>query len=485
MRQKKEISRLFSTDPDTLLRYNHDSVYEGHPDSVYVARDWQEVQEVIAYCHGCRLPVTFCGSQTSMTGASVANEGLALSLAGKNRILDIGTDHSGTPFVVTEPGVILGDLKKEVARQGYLYPPDPTSYNEVQVGATIATNATGEDTFKYGPTRRYVDELEVILPDGSVKTITRQKPVPHSVVKNTAGYYLDGGEIDEVIGSEGTLCLIKKIKLKLLRLKKDKTFVLVLPFSSFKNCIRAVPLIAGKSKGVTPRSIELVGPGAVAYFQRCPVCPPELKKEKSFLYIKDEYEDEADLEKTLARWFDELNRIYGALGDKPCLERVFLAKTDRQLRDIHECRHFVPLTVNEAYFKYNALGGGKVGTDWWVPLKHLEAMMMKTYREACELKIPFLVFSHIGNGHPHWNFLTRDAQEKRRAVAFVKRQCRAAVRYGGGVAGEHGIGKTKRDTMTIQHAPNVIARMREIKRRWDPLWLFGRDNILEYKEAFS
>jgi len=399
----------------------------------------------------------------------------------KNKIIDIGADVQGEACIITEPGVILGELKQAVRSEGYLYPPDPTSYKEVQVGATVATNATGEETFKYGPTRRYVQELEVILPDGSLKILTRKEEVPHSVIKNTAGYYLRGEEIDEVIGSEGTLCLIKKIKMKLLKVQKDKTFVLVLPFSKFDKCLQAVPYLAGSDRRATPKAIELIGPGAADCFKKCSACPAELKDEKCFLYIKDEYSDEADFNESIEVWFDWLKKIYEDVGEVDGLDRIFLAKTDKQLSDIHECRHYIPSLINEKYFDFSGEGGGKVGTDWWVPLKHLQEMMMTTYREAQGLTMPFIVFAHVGNGHPHWNFLARNAQEKKIAIDFVKRQCQAAVKFGGGVAGEHGIGKIKRYYMPIQHSAAVLKEMVAVKERWDPLWIFGRGNILEYK----
>jgi len=475
--KNKSILNLFSKDPETLSRYEKDSVYLGHPQYAYVAKDWQTTREILEYGNSHNLPITFCGSQTSMTGASVADEGLSLSLTNKNKILDIGMESDGHGYVICEPGVILGDLKRAVQSEGFFYPPDPTSYNEVQIGSTVATNATGEDTYKYGPTRRYVQELEVILPNGQEKILKRQKEFPHSIIKNLAGYYLNGEEIDEVVGSEGTLCLIKKLKLKLLKLEKDKTFILVLPFARFKSCIMAVTKIAKFDH--QPKAIELIGPGATDYFQNCPVCPKELKQEKNFLYIKDEYSNEKDLEKTISVWFENLEKLYRDLDELPSMERIFVAQTSQQLSDLHECRHYVPLKVNEEYFKYHDQGGGKVGTDWWVPLDHLSEMMLKTYDEANQIGIPFLVFAHIGNGHPHWNFLTKNQQEKEKAMMFVKKQCLTAVQFGGGVAGEHGIGKIKRYLLDIQYSQDVLKKMVAVKEKWDPNWVFGRGNILE------
>lgn len=469
-----------STDPETLARYSHDMVYSGHPDFVHLVSDLQQTREVLEYCHDHKLPVTFCGSQTSMTGASVADRGLVIALQNQNHILDIGIDpNTDEPFVVTEPGVILGDLKRAVAHAGFFYPPDPTSLNEAQIGATVATNATGEETFAFGPTRSYVNELEILKSDGTRALITRQNPAPPKPVKGLAGYLLDAEPIDELIGSEGTLALFTKIKLKLLRNDKSCRFVVILPFTHFKNCLEAVVKISNHSH--KPRALELIGPGAGPYFCDCEHCPTELKKFGFFLYIRDDYETEAECEKKLSGWFDFLSKMYSALGETKQMEQIVVAQTQRQLEDIRRCRHHIPLKVNEDFFPCTQQGGGKIGTDWWVPTQHIPQMMLETHAEAQKLGIPFLVFGHIGNGHPHWNFLTKNPEEKKLAFDFVKRQCAQAVKLGGGIAGEHGIGKIKRDLLPIQHDAQTIQKMRELKQKWDPNWILGQGNIFKAK----
>ncbi|MBU1918874.1 MAG: FAD-binding oxidoreductase [bacterium] len=476
-----DITEYFYFDEQMRERYSKDAVYQGTPSCVYRAGDWETVTEVIAHCNAKQTPITFCGSQTSMTGSSVADEGLALSLSLKNKILDIGKDtKTGTPFVITEPGVVLADLKKAVQEQGYFYPPDPTSYKEALVGSTVATNATGEGSFKYGPTRKYVQELEVVLPNGTIKTLVRQKNVPVLILKNTAGYCHEGEEIDEIIGSEGTLAMIKKIKLNLLEDINPHVFVLVLPFSNFEKSIQAVSLLLKKETKAV--AIELIGPGAADYFKRCSVCPEELKEERSFLYIKEEYATEAGFKQKTDEWFRILTEVYRQVGDHEALDRVFLAQTNKQLRDIHECRHYIPLMVNEEYFPSIQHGGGKIGTDWWVPTRHLYDIMTRVYKKALEIKIPFVVFGHIGDGHPHWNFLTKNAEENHKAKLFVKSQYEKVVLCGGGVAGEHGLGKIKKDLLAIQHPSNVIRKMLTIKNKWDSNWIFGRGNVFDYSK---
>jgi len=470
-----ELPNPVCTDAASLAQFSKDMVYAGAPDFVLKARDWQEVSEVLAACHQQEIPVTPCGSQTSMTGSSVADSGLALSLTGLNKILDLRPQADGTALIDCEPGVILGELKRFAAAQGYFYPPDPTSFNEATLGATVATNATGEDTYAYGPTRRYIEALDVLKADGSMQIVTRQKPLVHSILKNTAGYFLDGESIDTLIGSEGTLAVFKKITVRVLSAQGRDTVLLILPFSNFAKTLAAVQQLA--QAPLQPRAIELIGPGAADYFKMHTACPTELKNEAYFLYVKIECDASYSIEPILDSWMTQLTDIYDAVSDAPCLSRVFVATTDAQKEAIRLCRHFIPLKVNEDYFPYREQGGGKIGTDWWVPLQHMPEMMLKTFTGAQILKIPFLVFAHIGNGHPHWNFLTRNAEENAKAKALVLEQGRQAVAFGGGVAGEHGIGKIKRDLLAIQHDAKTIARMRALKQQWDPKNLLGRGNL--------
>ncbi len=470
-----KLSQPVCTDATSLAQFSKDMVYAGAPDFALKARDWQEVSEVLSTCHQQEIPVTPCGSQTSMTGSSVADSGLALSLTSLNKILELKKQSDGTALIDCEPGVILGDLKCYATKNGYFYPPDPTSFNEATLGATVATNATGEDTYAYGPTRRYVEALEILTADGRPQILTRQKPVANSILKNTAGYFLDGEPIDALIGSEGTLAVFKKITVRVLSAQGRDTALLILPFSDFAKTLAAVQLLDGAK--FKPRAIELIGPGAADYFKLHTACPSELKNEGCFLCVKIEYDASNSIDPVLDSWMTPLTNIYNAVSDTPCLARVFVATTHAQKEAIRLCRHFIPLKVNEDYFPYREQGGGKIGTDWWVPLKHLQDMLLPTFEQATTLQIPFLVFAHIGNGHPHWNFLTRNPEENAKAKAFVLAQCHKAVAFGGGVAGEHGIGKIKRDLLTIQHGTDTIARMKALKHQWDPKNLLGRGNL--------
>lgn len=476
---------LYKSDAETLARFSRDQVYQGSPELVCEATSAQDLHDAILEAGARNMPITMCGSQTSMTGASAADSGLALNVSRMHRILDISPVKAASALMLgkeniaaiatIEPGVVLADLKDTARAAGFYYPPDPTSFREACIGSTIATNATGEDTFKYGPTRLYVKSLDVILADGSTRTLTRAHTHFAGTYKNSAGYFMDGETIDEIIGSEGTLACIEKIRVYLLS-GKNRGFVLfILPFSSFEAAMQAVAHLVDQN--VPARALELIGPGATQYFQACQDCPAELKTHQCFLYIKAEIDDEGIAPHFYDDWTKIFEQVYIDVNEKKNIADIYLATTDAQINAIQRCRHYIPLKVNEEYFPHTKTGGGKVGTDWWVPNRHLVTMMNEVHAGAQKLEIPFLVFAHIGNGHPHWNFLTRTPEEKNRARNFVLDQCRRAARLGGGVAGEHGIGKIKRDLMAIQHTPEIIARMRALKNKWDPKGILGRGNI--------
>src|SRR3990167_2691505 len=138
-----------------------------------------------------------------------------------NRVIDIGVDPvTKRPRATAEPGILLGDFQRQVAEAGFFYPPDPTSRDEAQLGGKSGTNATGEDSLLYGPTRRYVRRLKLLQADGRTIEVVRKKPY-RGPTKNSAGYYLKGDPIEPFIGSEGTLGLVTEVTVDLLPASRD------------------------------------------------------------------------------------------------------------------------------------------------------------------------------------------------------------------------------------------------------------------------
>ena len=117
-----------------------------------------------------------------------------------------------------------------------------------------------------------------------------------------------------------------------------------------------------------------------------------------------------------------------------------------------------------------------MGTDWWVPYPRIPDMLESWRRKLETSGLATVMFGHIGNGHPHVNMLAKTGRETELAQGIVLDMCREAVSLGGGVAGEHGLGKLKHQLLPIQY-PNGLDRLREIKREWDVNWILGRGNL--------
>lgn len=464
-------SNIIPAGDERIERYSEDTMMRGSPDAVLVVRDEQDVAEVLAYCDGKGIPVTFCGSQTSMTGASVPLEGLLISTEKLEGVTDISLE-DGIPTATVRPGTVVADFQKAVAEAGFFYPVAPTSRDECRIGANVATNATGEDSFKYGPLRAYIRRLELVLPGGSRKILERTPGERPSWERNRAGYFTSWrNPIDLVVGSEGTLGFISQATFSLLPKARD-FFSALIPLPSNEAALSLVMAIV-RNKELSPRALEFIDANAFAVMHTADGFPD--LPAKALLYIKQEHESEVERDRCLSRWYDAIFPFSG----QELADRILIAQTHKQQEEFRLWRHHIPETENERGREYWKQGGGKVGSDWWVPTERLPEMMEFFYRVAQETGLSYIAYAHIGAGHPHTNLLGRDAAEKARAMEALRGCCRRAVELGGGVAGEHGIGKIHTDLLAVQHPPETIERMKAWKREYDPNWILGRGNIFD------
>ena len=218
------------SNPDEIQSFLSDASFirDGHAERVILPESVAEVAEVLAAANRDRTPVTVSGAGTGTVGGRVPFGGIVLATERLNRIKSIEISGAGAGGRgVAEAGVILADFQRAVDQKGLLYPPDPTERGAF-LGGTVATNASGARTFKYGPTRNYVDRLQVVLASGEVLDLRRGEgnvlkiPLPTyrspATRKNAAGYFVSPNmeEIDLFIGSEGTLGVICEIETRLV-----------------------------------------------------------------------------------------------------------------------------------------------------------------------------------------------------------------------------------------------------------------------------
>jgi FAD/FMN-containing dehydrogenase len=283
--------------------------------------------------------------------------------------------------------------------------------------------------------------------------------------KNTVGYGFAQDPIDWFIGSEGTLGVVVEAELALIELPEQVTG-LAIPFASEDAALRFV-VVAREAKDVTPRCLEFFGSLALDIARAADDQSRWAEGAAAMVYTEDESPDNLD------QWLAHAEKC-GAMTDDV---RVFASEAE--LRTARRIRHNVPATMNERGAAFRAAGGRKVSTDWAVPYRRLAEAVEKANRIADENGVErAVIYGHAGNGHPHQNFLARDAGDVARIEKVVELTLAEVLRMGGTIAAEHGIGKIKRKWLPMQMSPMQIDMMRTMKNQLDPQGILAPGNIL-------
>ena len=241
---RKIVGVRVSVSPSELYCYSSDaSQVKGMPDYVVRPKSTDEVSRIVKLAYENNISITARGAGTGLAGGAVPLKGgIVLDMSGMNRILEIDIDNIQ---VVVEPGIIQDDLNNALKPYGFFFPPNPGSSAMCTIGGMIAYNASGMRCVKYGTTRNYIRDLEVVLADGSV-IHTGSK-----MLKSAAGYDLT----QLIIGSEGTLGIVTKAGLKIAPLPKTRKLVI----AAFENAeIAGKAVVKTFSNGVIPSACEIL-----------------------------------------------------------------------------------------------------------------------------------------------------------------------------------------------------------------------------------
>ncbi len=462
------MSTRIETDPDVRAMFAADaSGLRQLPDGVARPESAEEVSDIVHGAAESRTPVTPAGMQTSTTGASITDNGVLLWLRGLGSIHAADRDRR---TIRVGAGALLGDVKRAAATEGLLFAPDPTSEEESTVGGAIACNASGARTLKYGATREHVRSVKVVLASGDVVNFTRM-----GLEKNTAGYAFAHDPVDWFVGSEGTLGVVVEAELVLLPLP-EHVIGLEIPFASERDALAFV-VAARESRRVAPRCLEYfdelavgLARGAEAAKNAADPATQLVPASGTMVYVEQELVD--DYDSALDGWL-ALAESQHALADDV---RVF--DGEQALATARRIRHAVPSTMNERGSAHRAAGGRKVSTDWAVPYRRLhEAITMSRELARRAGVVQAVTYGHAGNGHPHQNYIARDADELEAIERVVEQTLRAVVAMGGTVSAEHGIGKLKRHWLPLQMSPIAFNVMRAVKHELDPLGILAPGNI--------
>lgn len=471
------------SNPDEIQSYLSDASFmrAGHAERVVLPESVEEVVEILAAANRDRLPVTVSGAGTGTVGGRVAFGGIVLATDRLNRIKTIVHEQTGG-YAVVEAGVILSDLQRAVDQQGLLYPPDPTERG-CFIGGTVATNASGARTFKYGPTRNYIRRLKVVLASGEVVDLRRgevragsegrirvgraidvqlpsyQMPATR---KNASGYFVapEMDAVDLFIGSEGTLGVICEVETRLLP-KPEGLLSGVVFFADESDVLAAV---AEARVSVDARALEFFDQESLKFLREK---YPEIPATAVGAIFFEQETSAASEESVLNEWMALLDRHHAFAGS-------WFATNEQDQARLREFRHQLPVLMNEWFARYHQR---KVSTDMAVSDEAFPGLF-RLYKETMRSSgLRYTIFGHIGDNHVHVNILPRDEAEGARARELYVRFLKYAAAVGGTLSAEHGIGKLKREYLKLFYNDDQLREMAGLKRAFDPVGILGRGNI--------
>lgn len=430
---------------------------------VGVARPGSEAEVVEALRRAAAegLSVTAAGAQTSTTGASVtAPGGVILSTARMDAVVELDPVRRR---VRVQPGVVVGELNRILEPEGLFFAPDPTSENEATVGGCIACNASGARTLRYGSTRHHVTALRVALADGRVVDVRRP-----DLEKNTVGYLPVQDAVDWFVGSEGTLGIVVEAELALLELP-PVVVGLGIPFPDEAAALAFV-VAAREAPHLAPRCLEYFDDTAFGFARQAHGGGAWTGARGTMVYLEAAGDEEPDFDAWLA-----LSEAHGARADA-----IAVFDDPGALREARRIRHACPAAMHEATAPWLERGGRRISTDWAVPFREAAVALAEARREAEAHGVDApVVYGHLGNGHPHLNWVARDRDEVVRVEACVEATLkRSVLPRGGTVAAEHGIGKIKTRWLPLQMDGVQVALLRAAKGALDPDGLLAPGNVL-------
>ncbi|MGB9711460.1 MAG: FAD-binding oxidoreductase [Thermodesulfovibrio sp.] len=430
-----------SDEKEDLICYSYDASYAkgSLPELVAWPKSTEEIVKIVKWATNKGLKILPRGAGTGMAGGVIPinSKSIIISLEKMREVLEINQKNFTS---IVEPGVINGELQKELMIHELFYPPDPASLDYCTIGGNVATNAGGPRAVKYGVTRNYCLGCEVVLSNGAVLTLGGK------TLKRVTGY-----ELKELfIGSEGTLGIISKVILRVLP-QPEEVITLLISFDSIDSAGEAVPKIIGS--GIVPRTLEFLDSSCLSLIEKNYELGLPTQVEALLLV-------ELDGEITsIKRDGEKIVNIARKLKGETQIATDYYARENlwKARRSISPC--ILKMQDKE-----------KINIDIVVPLDSLSKTFIKLNQLSNESNIPIISFGHAGDGNIHVNILVEkgNEEEKTRGFELVKKIFEFVVSLGGAISGEHGIGITKKPYINIQLEKKQIELMQAIKRIFDP-----------------
>jgi glycolate oxidase subunit GlcD len=414
----------------------------GRADAVVLPSTTEEVRAVVEWAYANEVAITPRGGGTGLAGGAIPLDGgIVLSLERLNRV------RSFDPLLWrmhVEAGVTTGDVQRLARESGLRFPPDPGAAEMSQIGGNIACNAGGPHAFKYGVTANWVTGLEAVVPPGEVIS------VGGPIRKDVAGYDLRS----LLIGSEGTLGIVTAAWLKLTPAPELELPVVGF-YASSRAGIGAIERVFGS--GVVPAAIEYLDGVTLSFAGGS--FPFGMPEDAAFMVVT-EADGSADEARRVQR------ELVAALAED-ALE-VHAPEGADEVAELWRWRSGVAFAIL-------AQRGGAYSEDIAVPLDRLDEVAEQTLEIGRRHDVIALSFGHAGDGNIHSTFLFShdDPDEERRADAACHDVFDLAIRLGGTVSGEHGVGWLKRGQLERQWGPVAYELHSRVKRAFDPKGLLN------------
>lgn len=431
-------------DETTRHKYGHDETEDFvFPPSVLVKPGTpQEIAQIMQLANQYYTPVTPIGAQTGLSGGALCvQQGIGLSMERFSKILEIDDNNLQ---VTVEPAVITQVLREAVAEKGLFYPPDPSSQGSCWIGGNVAENAGGARAVKYGVTKDYVLNLEVVLPSGEIIWTGA------NTLKNSTGYNLT----QLLVGSEGTLGVITKIVLKLLP-QNSHTVLMLVPFYKAKQACEAVSAIF--RAGIVPSALEFMERDAIDWTLRFVeglqvTVKPEVQAHL-LIEVDGNYPDIL---------FQEAEKIMGVLEQFE-IDEVLFADTEDQKNALWKMRRSVAEAV-----KANSIYKEE---DTVVPRYELPKLLEGIKRIGAKYGFQSVCYGHAGDGNLHVNIIKGEMTDDNwntQVTRGIREIFELTVSLKGTLSGEHGIGYVQKNYMDIAFSKAQLELMNQIKRVFDP-----------------
>lgn len=437
---KKRLKEIFKervlSGIEERICYSFDATnVEYLPDCVAFPVSVEEVVEAVTLAVEETIPlIPRCAGSGFSGGAVAVKGGLVLSFEKMNRIENINRD---ALVATVQPGVVTGKLQNEVGEAGLFYPPDPASLSFSMIGGNIGTNAGGPRGIKYGTTRNYVIDLDVVTPAFGVI----------STSKKGCGFDLT----PLFIGAEGILGVIVRAKLRLIN-APEKTETILACFRSMRKATEVLGMII--EEGIIPSTAEFIDKPTV----ECAFGKNEVDRDirgASVLIVEvDGWKGEVD----------ELSKLIVDRFQNRGARMARFARSEQEREDIWSIRR----GISPALAK---IAPNKINPDVCVPRSMLPEYLSFVSGLSKKYSLGIFNFGHAGDGNIHTNIMFDGSKEKERTAAerALADLFEKTVELGGTISGEHGVGTVRRKAIRLQIGPKELRLRKKFKGVFDPL----------------